>query len=248
MILNSYKSLKLSQNKKTAAHKNHLNTYGCNPGRPEDGGTCPKATSGKGGCLYAKNENGTPTCYAFKVKRLYPNASKTLQYNTDLVENSTYEELVDICRNTIIKFLLHNNGKDQFFRHFYSGDWHREKFVDAWCKIMREWPTVQFWGYTRSWHFLPKLAEVSNMASYLSLDPQNVKEVMAAYEPYRGYHNVALAAMGDVPEGIDEKFIACPEITNKHLKSGTTVNCVNCKLCFSYNDKIKLRNIRFPIH
>jgi hypothetical protein len=254
-----YNSLTLSNNSKTSFFPEHKNTFGLMFGLPENGGTCPGATNGKGGCMEViTTATGTTrrTCYMDKIVRIYPNAGKTLVNNTLLLRDKTEEEMVPILRNTVLKWLLNGGYKQQYFRLHYSGDFFSEEYARAWVKVIKEFPTVRFWVYTRSFdvtkapfiNVIPIIAECKNLAVYLSCDQVNYKVAM---NQVIEWNNVGLAFMGNnVPEELSEakKFVQCPEITKKIKNDKDAGACSKCKLCFTYNDKIKLRNIQFKIH
>jgi len=254
-----YASLNLSQNSKTSFFPDHKNTFGLMFGLPENGGTCPGATEGKGGCLeIIKTGSGTErrTCYMDKVVRIYPNAGKTLVNNTMLLRDKTEEEMVVILRNTVLKWLLNGGYKAQYFRLHYSGDFFSEAYARAWRKVISEFPNTNFWVYTRSFdtsrspyiNVIPIIAECKNLAVYLSCDQVNYKVAM---REVLEWNNVGLAFMGnDIPEELSaaKKFVQCPEITKKIKNTKDAGACSKCKLCFTHNAKIKLRNIQFKIH
>src|ERR1017187_133807 len=76
----------LAGNRKTKFSSNHRNTFGLNFGLPINGGTCPGATSGAGGCLNIRDGCKRETCYMAKVTQIYKAVANTLQVNTDMVD------------------------------------------------------------------------------------------------------------------------------------------------------------------
>jgi hypothetical protein len=243
-MLNSLLSFKLSENRKTRFHKNHKNTFGLKTGKPERGGTCPGATGGDEGC--------EDVCYACTTSRIYKNYQKVEDHNTNIILKADYPLMVEIIRNTVLKFLLGGGNTKQFFRLHMGGDFFNEVYARAWAHVMKEWPNTRFWGYTRSLFAIPILAEVKNLSIYLSCDPVNIKQVLKAYEPYRDYPNVAIAWMGDTfPEELlnDREYLSCPAV-NKQTKSTKDYGaCSRCRACIDRPLKTgKLRHIQFPIH
>lgn len=217
-------------------------------GLPGQGGTCPGATTGQHGCLSIRENRTTITCYVDKLKRIYPNKGKSLVSNTELVIEKSYDDLVKIIRNTILKFLLTGGYKSQYFRIHDSGDFFNEDYAKAWAKIINENPNIQFWVYTRSLLVVPILINCKNLALYLSIDPVNKEDVLKVYNNYKQYNNIGLAMMSDDDFLKSEiKFISCPELIGR-VKNDETGACSKCKLCFKYNDSIKLRNVKFNIH
>jgi hypothetical protein len=243
----NYESLKLSDNRKVKFFPKHFNTYGLMNGPLSIGGTCPGATEGEYGCLAILEGRSTITCYVDKLKRIYPNKGNVLAFNTELI-NKPYDELVIILRNTFLKFLLNNGYKAPYFRLNDCGDVLNENYANALKTVILEYPNIQFWIYTRSLFALPILANCNNLALYLSIDPENKDQVLEAYKPYHQYKNIALAMMSDnnfIPE---MKFVRCPELSGHVPNTPEQGACSKCRLCFKYNNNIKLRNIRFDIH
>jgi len=245
---NGYDSLYLSTNRKVKFDKEDKNTFGLNYGSPKFGGTCPHATKGKGGCLELKGENGRHTCYMSKVTSLYKQVGTRLNYNTELLQNATSAEQVTILRNTILKWLLNGGYKNQFFRLHYSGDFYDKKYLNSWVKVIKEFPNVKFWVYTRSFWAINKLSQCKNIAVYISADPVNWKKARLYYNKYKDRKNVGMAKMGQFDAGEDIKFVTCPETSGVIKNEEDQGACAKCGLCYKFTDKIKLRNITFNIH
>jgi hypothetical protein len=251
-MLKTLKSLNLSDNRKTKFIPGHKNTFGLKTGHLKYGGTCPGATAGKGGCLWARTENGEPTCYAAKLRKLYKNYGTTEDHNTQLLMGATYDEKVDILRNTLMKFLLNGGHKKQYFRLHMGGDFFNEEYTRAWKYVIDEWPLVKFWTYTRSMFAVPILAECKNLSLYLSCDPVNISEVRETYKKYSSYPNIAVAWMGNDFEATsfaDRPYMPCPEVTKKLKSTKTEGACSRCRACIDRPLKTgELRHIQFPIH
>jgi hypothetical protein len=251
-MLNTLKSLNLSDNRKTKFFAEHKNTFGLRAGLPEHGGTCPGATQGEGGCMWARTENGDPTCYAAKLRKIYPNYGKTEDHNSTMLKEASFEEKVDILRNTVIKFLLNGGFKKQYFRLHMGGDFFNEEYARAWKHVIEEWPNVKFWTYTRSMFAVPILADCKNLALYLSCDPVNISEVRETYRKFKEYPNIAVAWMGNdfKSEDFDDRnYMVCPEVAKKLKSTKTEGACSRCRACIDRPLKTgKLRHIQFPIH
>ena len=240
--------LKLTDNSKTKFKSNHLNTFGLNYGLPIHGGTCPGATSGSGGCLHLKINNGkNATCYMAKLVKAYPNLKKSLDWNTQLVKDKSVEELVQILTDTVTEFIKRNKGQQLYFRIHTSGDFYSEDYTKAWHATIKKFPQVQFWVYTRSFFAIPILVELKNLSIYISADASNWKEAKETHDKYKQYNNLGISYMGNTSPD-DLRFVKCPEITKKILNTKQQGACSRCKLCFTHSEKIKLRNINFPIH
>ena len=243
-------SLQCSDNGKVKFKSNHQNTFGLNYGLPENGGTCPGATSGAGGCLDVRTGRKRETCYMAKIVQIYKAVGKVLDNNTQAVVGSTYEEQVLVLSNTFQNFVDRNKKEHWFFRLFYSGDVFSEQFANALVESCSKFPEVKFWIYTRSHDLAHILVQAPNLAVYLSIDPVNMKRGIATYESLKLTHNnIGMAHLGiPRPEDTTEKFVGCPETYGKVHNTDARGACAACKLCFTYNDNIRLRNIQFKIH
>lgn len=238
----------LSNNSKTKFSKKHNNTFGLMYGLPENGGTCPGASTGLGGCLSVRDGKKRATCYMAKIAQIYKGAAAVLQKNTDLLKDKPYEEMVEIIRNTINHFVKNTRSDQLYFRLNYSGDIYSENLAKAWATVMKEFPQVKFWMYTRSFDFVEFLRDIPNLTLFLSVDPANCKEGFATYEKHKDQNNLALAWMGNlVPDKEKWRWVTCPEISGKVKNTEDKGACGKCRLCIDrYVTKVK--NIHFPIH
>lgn len=242
--------LKLANNSKTKFSKNHKNTIGFMYGKPEDGGTCPNATEGEGGCLNLKRTGGvTKTCYMDKLCKAYPNLKKALVYNTTIVKDKTYEELLVLLYATIQKFWLSCESPDEwYFRINYSGDFEKPERAKAWATAVKSFPQITFWVYTRDHWAAKYFKDINNITFYFSIDPQNKNCGYEEYEPYKNEKNMALAYMGEITEDIGYKFIKCPETYKLKQNTDTAGACASCGLCWRKSRANKARNISFKLH
>ncbi len=240
-------TLQLSHNSKTKFKKQHYNTFGLNFGLPENGGTCSGATSGAGGCLDVRDGRKRATCYMAKITQIYKGVAPVLQANTDLLVGKSYDEMCTILDNTIAKFVEDNAREYWYFRFNYSGDVFSKDEARAIATTCLKYSEVTFWIYTRTHDCVEILSSAPNLATYISVDPVNIRDGLEVYEQLKERKNVAMAWMGhgDVA-GI--KFVVCPETSGKIKSTIDAGACSKCQLCFKHNDNIKLRNIRFNIH
>jgi hypothetical protein len=243
-------SLTLTDNGKVKFRSNHRNTFGLNYGLPKDGGTCPGATSGAGGCLDVRTGRKRETCYMAKIVQIYKAVGKVLDNNTQAVVGKSYDEQVTVLSNTFQNFVNSNTKEHWYFRLFYSGDVFSEQFARAIVASCSKFPEVKFWTYTRSHEFAHILVQAPNLAVYLSIDPVNMKTAVKIYDSLKPtYKNIGMAHLGEPkPEDTTEKFVGCPETYGKVANTDTKGACASCKLCFTYTDDIRLRNIKFKIH
>lgn len=243
--------LKLTDNSKTKFKRDHLNTFGLMHGRPENGGTCPGSTTGPGGCLSLKREGGVnATCYVDKLVKAYPSFGKVLTRNTDLLKDKTTAEMEEVLTATVEAFIKHNKQQNLFFRLHTSGDFFSEDYARAWAATIAKFPQVQFWTYTRSLWAVPLLMDCRNLAIYISSDNVNYAEAKLVFDVCRpGHPNVGICYMGNIgTQPSDSRWVVCPEVSGKLKNDSSEGACAKCRLCMTYNGKIALRNIQFPIH
>ena len=242
--------LKLTDNRKTSFKKNQYNTFGLMYGLPENGGTCPGATTGKGGCLDVRDGLKRQTCYMAKITAIYKAVGNVLATNTAMLQGKTVDEMETICKATITEFIRKSKNADLYFRLHYSGDFFSVEYAEAWARVIRDFPQVRFWVYTRSHDMIDPLLGLDNITVFLSCDPSNFEKVQKIFNEKKEKHkNLGMAYMGnDVPklEGSD-RFITCPEITGKVKNTDTVGACAKCRMCVD-NYKIRVKNIQFPIH
>lgn len=244
MKLKKYSVLKLTNNSKVRFYDGHNNTFSLRQGSPEDGGTCPMATAGPGGCL--------AVCYDKNLRKLYKNYAKVEDVNTELVKSGSVEDMENVIRNSVLMWRISDEENIPYFRIHTGGDFFSEEYAQVWAKVIEEFPEVRFWVYTRSLFAVPILAKCKNLTLYLSCDPVNKDNVLEVYEQFRNYPNVAIAWMGnDVPEQIvnDRTVLQCPEVTGNLKNTKDQGACSRCRACIDRPLKTgNMRHIQFPIH
>lgn len=185
-----------------------------------------------------------------KITQIYKAVGAVLDSNTQKLVNKPYEYQVNVLTNTFQNFKDANDKEHWYFRLFYSGDVFSEQFAKALAESCSKFPEIKFWIYTRSHKFAHILVKASNIAVYLSIDPVNMKTGEAVYNRLKKkYNNIGMAHLGKpVLTNPDTKFVGCPETYGKVHNTNERGACAACKLCFTYNDNIRLRNIEFKIH
>lgn len=218
-------------------------------GLPENGGTCPGATTGKGGCLDTRDNHKRQTCYMAKVTAIYKAVGNSLAKNTEMLQNKSVEEMKTVLRDTVNAFIKKSKGIDLYFRLHYSGDLFSEDYAVAWADVIKEFPQVRFWTYTRSHSYIKPLLGINNLTLFLSCDPSNYKSTLEVYNKYKDANtNLAMAFMGDnVPDAAVQRWVSCPEISGKVVNTTNAGACSKCRLCVD-NFKVRVKNIQFPIH
>lgn len=218
-------------------------------GLPENGGTCPGATTGKGGCLDVRDGLKRQTCYMAKVVAIYKAVGNVLNKNTEALQGKTIDEMEYECNETVENFILHNKGENLYFRLHYSGDFFSLEYAQAWARVIRKYPQVRFWVYTRSHNLIDPLLGLENITIFLSCDPSNYKATVELFNLHKEKHrNLGMAFMGNnAPDQAENRWVKCPEITGKIKNEDTAGACSKCRLCVD-NYKVRVKNIQFPIH
>jgi hypothetical protein len=115
------------------------------------------------------------------------------------------------------------------FRIHWDGDFFNENYARAWELVIRSFPDVQFWVYTRSFWVSPILSGIPNLSLYLSVDSDNASDAVQ----YRDMANFAtLADTFGEARGMGDRPTNCPELTGAlPLISESGSACVSCGLC-----------------
>mgnify|MGYP007007274511 CR=1 FL=1 len=126
-------------------------------------------------------------------------------------------------------------------------------YAEAWAMVIREFPQVRFWVYTRSfrpgYNCTDPLMGLTNLTLFLSCDPNNIQDAKAVYDKNKEFFpGLGLAWMGDTDPNIEGvKFVVCPETSGKVKSTADKGACAKCRLCVD-NFKKRVCNIRFLIH
>lgn len=245
--------LKLTNNSKTKFYASQRNTFGLLHGLPKNGGTCVGATCGKGGCLDTRDGLKRKTCYVEKLTQIYKNVGIVLKYNTELLADKTQEEIIPILEATVAKFVKKTKPEFLFFRLHWSGDFMTPAYASAWAEVIKRYPAVRFWVYTRSFRkgevMIESLLGLPNLSLFLSCDPNNIADALEFYEKHRDANkNLGLAWMGNSDPNLkDIKFVVCPATSGKIKNTKENGACAKCRLCVN-NYVNRIKNIRFLLH
>lgn len=184
------------------------------------------------------------SCYANNTENYSPGVRDLVMHNYNLLKDASVQRMVELLDEAIGRFLRVCESKniatkDRLFRIHWDGDFFSEDYALAWAVVMRKYSHVSFWTYTRSFtepvNVVPLLAQVPNLALYLSADQYNVER---AREVVAEFPKVLLAFCAeDYASGRDmaeaRKVLVCPENSGRMpLVSDTGRGaCVDCRLC-----------------
>jgi hypothetical protein len=123
---------------------------------------------------------------------------------------------------------IDDNGKAKsMYRLHWAGDVPSMSYAIALVDAMKHMNgKVDFWNYTRSFPFVPKLLEASNCMLYISADAVNLEEATKVYNEHRDKDNIAWCYMSK--EDPDDGSVSCPVDTGKLELEGA---CHRCRLC-----------------
>lgn len=235
----------VSPNGKTAAI---ANAFGLPSGRAF---TCPGATSA---C--------ESVCYAGKLEKIYKGVRDVLTGNLALLREAgapggevgrvgmaahlavMVSEFVADCDKMDAKRAKRDLPPvSRAFRIHWDGDFFSVDYADAWARVMRAFPEVSFWVYTRSFHtadgcvdVLPTLKGLPNLSLYLSVDPVNLPHAVGARKRHPWARWAYLAdTFADGREDLADyegKRFPCPENGGRiPLISEKGSACIRCGIC-----------------
>ena len=180
--------------------------------------SCPGATSA---CK--------SVCYASKLEKVYTSAQVGWARRFNLMRD-TPEQGEALLRASISKL-----APGSTFRIHVSGDFFSSAYVMMWRRIVKAFPAIKFYAYTRSWHVqsmvpsLLALASLPNLQLFASMDETD------AVLPHPLFRR---AMMGDINGQAAPGTVLCPVVMKK------LDTCADCNLCAR---PTKL-GVTFPIH
>jgi hypothetical protein len=172
------------------------------------------------------------------------NVKDSLQQNYRLSQQSDFEDRMcaAISRRTMDVFRIHP-----------SGDFYTALYVHKWIRIIKRFPQIKFYAYTRSWRksyllsALLELAALENVQLWWSADksthalgeiPPPTPRVLVAYmqssddEPIPAYTDLIFRVKRKAQiRAIDRKPV-CPVETGVAYEKGKKPTCSSCKLCY----------------
>lgn len=173
-------------------------------------------------------------CYANKLEKLFKGVKSVLLHNFDLLKDASLEDMVIMLDAMIAEFVkdCDKRSAPKLFRIHWDGDFFSPVYAAAWSKVIRAYPDVQFWAYTRvapSALFLHSM-KLDNLALYFSADPDNIEA--ARILESRG---INIAYVDTSFANGKEQFpnaTRCPE-NNKSIEliSEKGSACARCGLC-----------------
>jgi hypothetical protein len=206
------------------------NTFGLPSGKAY---SCPGATS-----VCEK------ICYAGKLEKVFKGVKAVLLTNWEQLKDASQEQMEALLYQMIDEFdkdCDKRNAK-KLFRIHWDGDFFSDTYTVAWSNVIKAFPKIQFWVYTRSDFAIPILTGIDNLALYFSTDDDNwqlASELKKANGVKLAYlaNNFAMGKERMLSITV-KSAIPCPENNKKiPLISEKGSACVTCSQCvFARND------------
>jgi hypothetical protein len=206
------------------------NTFGLPSGKAY---SCPGATS-----VCEK------ICYAGKLEKVYKGVKNVLLTNWEQLKDASQQQMEALLYQMIDEFdkECDKRNAQKLFRIHWDGDFFSPTYTVAWKNVIKAFPSIQFWVYTRSDFAVPILTGVDNLALYFSTDDDNW-QLASELKRDNGVKLAYLAnnfAMGKerMLQITVKSAIPCPENAKKlPLISDKGSACVTCGQCvFARND------------
>lgn len=200
------------------------NTFGLPAGKAY---SCPGATS-----VCEK------VCYAGKLEKVFKGTRENLLHNWNLLRNADAPLMYVLLSEMIAEFVgdCDRRNAEKLFRIHWDGDFFSETYTYAWANVIKDYPEVRFWVYTRVESAARILNGIPNLSLYFSTDSENTEtaQVLAKDEGINLAYLAQTFAIGkqDLLELVGRNATRCPE-NNKALPLISTKGsaCVTCGLC-----------------
>ena len=193
--------------------------------------SCPGATEFCNGCYGTIAEQSS-------------GVGELLDHNLHMLQEAeTQEAMTALLIDMVGKFAGEANRTDlpaneRIFRIHWNGDFFSEAYAEAWKETMAHFPDIAFWAYTRSFkepvNVVPLLADVPNLALYLSTDAWNRDEALAVRHTYPKIGLAFSTHKGGTKAELLKGWNAvdCPESVGRmELMTGGVGACVSCAIC-----------------
>jgi len=184
-------------------------------------------------------------CYAGKLEKVYKGVRNILMSNWDALNSGV--DMADLIQTMIAEFVSETDKQvakgvkaSYDFRIHWDGDFFSRDYAQAWADVIRVYPQVTFWVYTRSFtgpvNVIDILADIPNLVLYLSADHVNIAEANAIASAFPGVLIATVAdTFADAKATIidsSRKSYDCPENGGRiPLISARGSACISCGIC-----------------
>lgn len=186
-------------------------------------------------------------CYAGKLEKVYTGVKNVLMHNWNLLNGANLATMQVLLTGMIAEFVQETDKQvakgvnaTYDFRIHWDGDFFSRDYAQAWANVIRTFPGVSFWVYTRSFtgpvQVIDILAGIPNLTVYLSADPVNIVEANNVANTFPGVFIATVAdTFAEARETITDsarKTYDCPENGKRiPLISEKGSACIRCGIC-----------------
>lgn len=181
-------------------------------------------------------------CYAGKLENVFPSFRASVLHNWDILKDMNGPQMENALRPIIAQFILDSDkwNAPRNFRIHADGDFFNSDYIMAWIHVMRAFPEVQFWVYTRNVTAAVRIhkSDISNCSLYFSGDSANVSIATMLHNTY-GINIAMLGNTFDEAKALFPKAVRCPE-NNKAIPliSSKGSACQVCGLCITGRNSV----------
>lgn len=176
-------------------------------------------------------------CYAGKLEKVFAGFRANVMHNWDILKDMSGPDMMHALDVVIGQFVRECDkwNAPKHFRIHADGDFFNANYTMAWINVMRAYPDIQFWVYTRVANSAVMIhkAALDNCSLYFSADPVNVNIATMLNKLY-GINVAMVANTFDEGKALipDIKATRCPE-NNKSIPliSDKGSACEVCGLC-----------------
>lgn len=229
MKLKRSKDRKVTNSVTASGNARGANSFGLPSGKDF---SCPGQTS-----ICAK------VCYAGKLEKVYKGVLNVLMHNWELLKDADIPTMENLISDMITDFvsetdkiIARGENATYDFRIHWDGDFFSRDYAIAWANVIRAFPNVTFWAYTRTFEIVDVLAGIDNLNLYLSADADNIISANITADNFPG---VMIATLGDTFADAkntivdnSRKSYNCPENGGRiALISERGSACISCGIC-----------------
>lgn len=175
-------------------------------------------------------------CYAGKLEKIFKGFRDNVMHNWDILKDMSGPDMEYALTIAMREFVAQCDkwNAPKHFRIHADGDFFNGHYIMAWIHVMKAFPDVQFWVYTRNVTAAVRIhkAMLTNCSLYFSGDPVNAPIANMLHSTYG--INIAMVAdtFDEAKSLFDGKATRCPE-NNKSIPLISTKGsaCEVCGLC-----------------
>lgn len=164
-------------------------------------------------------------CYAGRLERMRPSVKQVMLHNWELLKDADLNTIEGLLVDMLTDFSAECDKWEapKKFRIHWDGDFFNDTYTQAWANIIKQYPDIQFWAYTRVAAAAKLLAGIENLALYFSGDAENINIARETGLPIAMLADTFEEAKSYLP-----RAAMCPEQRKQIPIQGA---CVACGIC-----------------